>query len=65
MDRKTYMKELAYLLQDMSEEEREEALQYYEDYFEDAGPEKEAEVIAELGSLERLAAMMVRYMDWT
>ena len=58
MDRKTYMKELAYLLQDMSEEEREEALQYYEDYFEDAGPEKEAEVIAELGSLERLAAMI-------
>ena len=49
MDRETYMKELAYLLQDMSEEEREEALQYYEDYFEDAGPEKEAEVIAELG----------------
>ena len=63
MDRNTYMKELAYLLQDMSEEEREEALQYYEDYFEDAGPEKEAEVIAELGSPERLAAMIRAGVD--
>ena len=29
--------------------ERSETLRYYEEYFEEAGPEREAEVIQELG----------------
>ena len=58
MNRAEYMRELAYLLQDLPDGEKEEALQYYEDYFDDAGPEKEAQVIGELGSPERLAAII-------
>ena len=31
MDRKTFMRELDFLLQDINEEERKEALSFYED----------------------------------
>ena len=58
MSRDEFMRELAYLLQDIPEEERLEALQYYEDYFDDAGPEMDASVVAELGSPERVAAII-------
>lgn len=58
MNRAEYMKELAFLVQDVPDEEREEALQYYEDYFDDAGPENEEQVIAELGRPEKLAAII-------
>ena len=37
MNREEYMKQLEYLLQDVPDSEREEALAYYQDYFEDAG----------------------------
>lgn len=56
MNRKQFMEELRKLLIDISEEEREEALQYYEDYFDDAGEENEQKVIEELESPEKLAA---------
>jgi len=56
MTKDQFMKELARLLQDISPEEREEALAYYEGYFADAGPEAEAEVLRELGSPEKVAA---------
>ena len=52
------MKELAYLLQDIQDEDKDDAVQYYTDYFEEAGPDKEAEVIQELGSPERIAAII-------
>ncbi|MCI8505050.1 MAG: DUF1700 domain-containing protein [Lachnospiraceae bacterium] len=58
MNRSEYMRELAYLLQDVPDGEREEALQYYEDYFDDAGPEQEDQVIMELGRPEKLAAII-------
>lgn len=58
MNRAEYMKELAYLLQDMPDDEREEALQYYEDYFDDAGAENEGQVISELGRPEKIAAII-------
>ena len=50
MDRMQFMKQLEELLSDISETERMEALDYYNSYFDDAGPEKEADVIRELGS---------------
>ena len=56
MNREEFMTRLKALLADISEEEREEALQYYYDYFEDAGKEHEAEVIRELESPEKVAA---------
>ena len=55
MNRETFMKELEALLGDISEEERKEALEYYESYFEDAGKDKENEVIEELQSPEKVA----------
>jgi len=58
MTRDEYMKELAYLLQDIQDEDKEDALQYYRDYFDEAGPEKERDIITELGSPERIASMI-------
>lgn len=56
MGQEYFLRELEYLLQDLTEEEREEALQYYRDLFEEAGPEKEAEILHHLGSPGRVAA---------
>lgn len=55
MRRTDFLNELERLLSDLPEEERREALQYYEDYFADAGEEKEEEVIRELGSPQKVA----------
>lgn len=49
MNRETFMRELERLLANIPENERREALAYYEDYFNDAGPENEQQVLAELG----------------
>ena len=56
MNREEFMTTLKKLLGDIPADERAEALQYYEDYFEDAGAENEAEVIRELESPQRVAA---------
>lgn len=58
MNRIEYMRRLAALLQDVPVEERVAAMQYYNDYFDDAGEENEAQVIEELGSPEKVAAEM-------
>lgn len=55
MNRVEFMRELERLLADISFSEREEALQYYNDYLNDAGVENEEEVIASLGSPEKVA----------
>lgn len=58
MNRAQFMEELKRLLSDISEEERQEALDYYESYFDDAGEDREAEVIRELGSPGKVAAII-------
>lgn len=55
MNRMEFMAELERLLADMPEEERQAAVQYYADYFADAGEANEADVIRELGSPEKAA----------
>lgn len=50
MTRAEFMRELERLLADIPESERIEALQYYNDYFDDAGAENELRVLVELGS---------------
>ena len=55
MNRVEFMAELERLLADLPEDERQAAVQYYADYFADAGAENEAEVIRELGSPEKTA----------
>lgn len=52
------MEELKKLLSGISDEERDEALKYYEDYFEEAGSGNEEQVIQELGSPQKVAAMI-------
>ena len=58
MTRKEFMKELEFLLQDISDEEREEALAFYENYFDEAGSMNESQVIEELDSPARVAAII-------
>ena len=51
------------LLQDIDSIERDEALNYYRDYFEDAGSEHEQEVIDELGTPEKVAQTIKEGLD--
>ena len=48
MNRVEYMTRLASMLQDIPVEERQEAMKYYNDYFDEAGEENEEKVAAEL-----------------
>lgn len=58
MSRIEFMRELEGLLSDIPIEERNEAIQYYNDYFEDAGEDHEEEIIKELGSPARIAGII-------
>ncbi len=55
MTRTEFMNELELLLFDLSKNERDEALQYYNDYFDDAGKENEAEILKKLESPQKVA----------
>ncbi len=55
MSRTEFMKQLESLLQNIPDAEREEALQYYNEYFNDAGPENEQNVIEALGNPMKVA----------
>lgn len=55
MTRTAFLAALEQLLAPLPEAERKDALSYYEDYLDAAGPEKEARAIAELGSPEEVA----------
>lgn len=51
-----FLNRLEELLEDLPTDEREAAIRYYDDYFEDAGIENIDAVISELGSPEKIAA---------
>lgn len=55
MNKEQYLNTLKLNLKNMPTQEVEDILQYYEEYFEDAGSENEAEVIEELGNPRALA----------
>ena len=55
MDRKEFMKQLSDLLRNLPPDEKQEALEYYENYFDDAGAENEEQVLRELGSPQKVA----------
>lgn len=63
MNKEYFLRELERLLSKLPEEERAEAVQYYRDYFEEAGPEREAEILRELGSPEMAAAQILDGLD--
>ncbi len=60
MNRIEFMRQLEYMLQELPEQERVEAIQYYNDYFEDAGEENEQEVMEALGTPYKVAENIKR-----
>ena len=58
MSRAEFMEKLEYLLQDLSQEDREDGIAFYRDYLDEAGPEREQEVLREFGSPERIASII-------
>lgn len=63
MNRREFMAQLERLLDELPISERSEALRFYNDYFEEAGPENEAQVIRDLGSPGRVAAVIRANLD--
>lgn len=55
MTKYEYLAELERLLAALPEQERRDAMNYYEEYFVSAGPEKEAEAIRDLGTPQQAA----------
>lgn len=55
MTREKFMGRLIELLSDVPEQERRDALLFFESYFEEAGPGEEEKVIEKLGSPEQVA----------
>ena len=56
MTKEQFLFQLEQKLLDIPEDERAEAMEYYRDYFNDAGSENEEQVIVELGSPDKVAA---------
>ncbi len=59
MNRQEYMAALHRALSVLPDEERGIALRFYEEYFDDAGPEHEQEVIEEFGDPAQVAAQIL------
>ena len=58
MNRAEFMAALEAQLRDITTEERDEALKFYNEYLDEAGPENEAAVLAELGSPQKVACII-------
>ena len=65
MNKASFLQKLRELLSGIPSAEAEEALDYYRDYFADAGEENEAKVIEELGSPEKVAANILRDLGYS
>lgn len=55
MNKNEFLSQLEKFLSDLPEEERREAMEYYVEYFDEAGPEKEMDVLKEFGSPKEVA----------
>lgn len=60
MNKEIFIRRLRDALSPLSDEEIENAVQYYEEYFADAGEENQADVIEALGSPEAIAENIIR-----
>lgn len=56
MTRDTFINQLKELLSDLPESERDEAIDYYNSYFDDAAIENDAEVLESMGTPEQAAS---------
>lgn len=59
MTKADYMKTLAYSLRHLPKEEFEQAMDYFEEYFAEAGPEHEQQAIEDLGSPDEAAKTLI------
>lgn len=64
MTKNEFIQKLGYLLKDIPEEERREAMEFYENYLEEAGPLEEEKVIMELGSPEEVADSIMKALEY-
>lgn len=55
MNRIGFLRKLEELLRDIPDNDRRDAMEYYRNYFDDAGPENEEKIIEELGSPWKVA----------
>ena len=60
MTKETYLAELAHHLKKLPKDDYQNAMAYYTEYFDEAGPENEAQVIEELGNPRDVAAELVQ-----
>ena len=58
MNRAEFMKILRSDLRRLPEDERNSALEYYEEYFDEAGPQKEQQVLENLGNPKKIAGQI-------
>lgn len=58
MNRAEFMKILRSELRRLPEDERNSALEYYEEYFDEAGPQKEQQVLENLGNPKKIAGQI-------
>lgn len=59
MSREEYLRALSRELRRLPKDEYEKAMDYYVEYFEEAGPEREQEIIMDLGSPKDVAAQII------
>ena len=62
MNRNEYMKRHGYRLRRLPKEDFDRAMEYFTEYFEEAGPENEQQAIEDLGAPEAAADQIVRDM---
>lgn len=60
MNRDEYIRHLEYRLRRLPKEEYDKAISYFKEYFEEAGPENEAQAIEDLGTPELAADQIIR-----
>ena len=63
MNKNIFLVDLSKCLGFMTETDREEALRYYTELFDEAGPENEQKVLAQLGSPTKVAVELHRSYD--
>ena len=63
MNKNVFLVDLSKCLGFMTDSEREDALEYYKELFEEAGPENEQKVLAQLGSPMKVAVELHRNYD--
>lgn len=60
MTRREYLEKLSRYLKKLPKEDYQEAMEYFEEYFDEAGLENEAQVMAELGSPKEAAQDIIQ-----